>query len=63
MIPVEPAVFLHPAQYHDGTIEFVPLVVFIVGVGLIAFGAWRLSEAASADHSDSGGETDPVPER
>lgn len=45
MLPVDPTVFLHPAQYHDGGIAFLPLAVLVVGVGLIAFGAWQVYEA------------------
>lgn len=61
MVPLEPWVFLHPATYHDGGIAFLPLAVLVVGVGLLAFGAWQLYDAAPRERPDAGEEAADAP--
>lgn len=46
MIPIDPAVFLHPADYHAGGVSYFSIVTFVLGVGLFTFGAWQLARAA-----------------
>ncbi len=57
MASLDPWVFLHPATYHDGGVAFLPIAVLVVGVALIAFGAWQLYGAAPEPRPDGGERT------
>ncbi|PSP75281.1 hypothetical protein BRC81_15910 [Halobacteriales archaeon QS_1_68_20] len=61
MVPLDPWTVLHPATYHDGGVAFLPIAVLVIGVALIAFGAWQLYGAAPRSRADGGEDSTDAP--